>query len=168
MDLETFVDDLRQQLLNAAEAGGSDSRVLAQRLLAPLDAAARLVLLDAISAATDEITRELAPGSVEVRLRGRNPSFAVTLPPDETSFDTKGEVPLPSPGGDDDGGTSRINLRLPDALKGRAEEAANREGLSVNTWLVRVVAAALGADRSESSARRQGARGSQRYTGWVR
>ena len=38
------------------------------------------MLLDALSSAADEITRELAPGSVEVRLRGREPQFAVTPP----------------------------------------------------------------------------------------
>jgi len=37
-------------------------------------------LLDGLSAAADEITRELAPGSVEVRLRGRDPNFVVTTP----------------------------------------------------------------------------------------
>jgi len=168
VDLETYVDDLRQQLMVAAEAGGEDSRLLAERLLAPLDAATRLVLLEAISAAADEITRDLAPGSVEVRLRGRNPSFVVTPPPDEEAFDTTSELPLPARVDTDDGGTSRINLRLPDALKARAEEAASREGLSVNTWLVRAVAAALGADDRDSPARRQGPRGSQHYTGWVR
>jgi hypothetical protein len=168
VDLETYVDDLRQQLLIVAEAGGEDSRVLAERLLAPLDAATRLVLLEAISAAADEITRDLAPGSVEVRLRGRNPSFVVAPPPDEEAFDATGEVPLPARVETDEGGTSRINLRLPDSLKARAEEAASREGLSVNTWLVRAVAAVLGADGRDSPARGQGPRGSRHYTGWVR
>ncbi|WP_432167068.1 hypothetical protein [Streptomyces sp. bgisy031] len=34
-----------------------------------------------LSAAMDEITRELAPGSVDVRLRGLDPDFVVTPPP---------------------------------------------------------------------------------------
>ena len=38
-------------------------------------------LQDALAAATEEITTELAPGSVELRLRGRDPEFVVTLPP---------------------------------------------------------------------------------------
>lgn len=168
MDLEPYVDDLRHQLQVAAEAGGEDSRVLAGRLLAPLDAAARLVLLDAISAAADEITRDFAPGSVEVRLRGRNPSFVVTPPPDVEAFAGTGELPLAAPVETDDGGTSRINLRLPHALKARAEESAGREGLSVNAWLVRAVAAALGAEDRDGPGRRPGPRGGQQYTGWVR
>ena len=41
-------------------------------------------------------------------------------------------------------GTSRLNLRLPDALKVRVEQAARTEGLSLNAWLLRAAAAALG------------------------
>ena len=63
---------------------------------------------------------------------------------------------------------SRINLRLPDQLKARVEQAAAGEGLSVNTWLVRAAAAAL--DRSDPSRRRRrrGPTGTQHYTGWAR
>lgn len=163
MNLDSYVDNLRQQLLLAADGGGEDARALAERLLPPLDSATRLVLLEAISAAADEITIDLAPGSVEVRLRGLNPSFVVTPPPAEEAFDRA--VPTPTQGRVDaeDGGTSRINLRLPDALKVRTEEAAGREGLSLNAWLVRAATAAL-----ESEERRPRPRGSQHYTGWVR
>ena len=66
----------------------------------------------------------------------------------------------------DEGGTSRTTLRLPDHVKVRIEEAAAREGLSVNAWLVRTVAAAL-----EPKTRRPAQRaplGGERYTGWVR
>jgi hypothetical protein len=168
MNLESYVDDLRRELLVAAEAGGEDARALAERLLAPLDSAARLVLLEALSAAADEITRDLAPGTVEVRLRGRNPSFVVTPAPDEETFDDKPDVSAPARIDADEGGTSRINLRLPDALKLRAEEAAGREGLSVNAWLVRAVAAVLEPDDRDGHARRHSPRGRQHYTGWVR
>ena len=167
MNLESYVDELRRELLMAAEAGGEDARALAERLLGPLDSATRLVLLEAISAAADEITRDLAPGSVEVRLRGRNPSFVVT-PASEDAFDTTSELPVPVRTDADERGTSRINLRLPDALKLRAEEAAAREGLSVNAWLVRAVAAVLEPDYRDGHARQRGPRGRQHYTGWVR
>jgi hypothetical protein len=48
----------------AAEAGGKDARALAERLTGPLESAVRLALLDALSAAADEITRDLAPRPV--------------------------------------------------------------------------------------------------------
>ena len=167
MELDRYVENLRQELLVAAEAGGQDARALAERLLAPLDSATRLMLLEALAAASEEITRDLAPGSVEVRLRGRNPGFVVTLPLTEEAFedapDPRSRVSAIRIEGDE-GGTSRINLRLPDSIKLRAEEAAEKEGLSLNAWLVRAVAAALESDDS----RRTSARGRQSYTGWVR
>ena len=66
-----YVENLRRELAVAADAGGEEARALAERLTAPLESAVRLMLLDALSAAADEITRELAPGSVELRLRAR-------------------------------------------------------------------------------------------------
>ena len=38
---------------------------------------------------------------------------------------------------------ARVNLRMPDQLKARAEQAAANERLSLNAWLVKAVAAAL-------------------------
>ncbi len=171
MDLGPYVESLRHELLVAAEAGGEEARALAERLVAPLDSATRLMLLEALAAAADEITRDLAPGSVEVRLRGRNPSFVVTPPPTEEEFDKATDPRSPAPAirtDGDEGGTSRINLRLPDSLKLRAEEAAEKEGLSVNAWLVRAVAAALEPDDRAGHFRRSSTRGRQSYTGWVR
>ncbi|MEO3803069.1 hypothetical protein [Nonomuraea sp. B1E8] len=176
MDLAPYVDHLRRELAIAAGAGGEEARALAERLAATLESAARLALLDALSAAADEITQDLAPGSVDVRLRGRDPAFVVTPPPDARSFAEEGETgqtgrppaPLPPPDADD-GGTSRISLRVPEHLKPRIEEAANRDGLSVNAWLVRAVSAALDpGDADRRSGRRPAQRSGNRYSGWVR
>ena len=88
MELEPYIEEIHRQLTLAAEASGEEARALADRLAAPLDAAIRLALQDALSAAAEEITVELAPGSVELRLRGRTPEFVVTPPPaDPTSDD---------------------------------------------------------------------------------
>ena len=80
MDLGSYVEAVERQLLDTAEAGGDDARALAQRLVGPLDAAMRLALQDVLAAAAEEITTELAPGSVELRLRGRNLDLVVTPP----------------------------------------------------------------------------------------
>ena len=80
MDLDRYVADLRTQLAAAADAGDPASRALAERLSVALEAAARLVLLEVLSDAAVEITREIAPGSVDVRLRGRDPVLVVTRP----------------------------------------------------------------------------------------
>ena len=167
MQMSEYVTALQTQLAVAAAPGGEEARALADRLTAPLDAAVRLVLLDAMSAAADEITRELAPGTVEVRLRGGEPEFVVTLPPDDHAFQDVGGTSEPPPvaPADDDGGTSRLNLRLPDALKQRIDEAAASEGLSLNAWLVRAATSALGKD---TRSQRRNSSGGDHFSGWVR
>ena len=167
MNLELYVENLNRQLAVAAEAGGDEARALAERLVAPLEAAIRLTLQDALAAAVEEITTELAPGSVELRLRGRDPEFVVTPPPADPSAEDPDDRSPAFPEGDE-GTMSRINLRMPDRLKARIEQAAASEGLSVNAWLVRAAAAAL--ERTGPSRRRErrASQGAQRYTGWAR
>jgi hypothetical protein len=165
MELTHYVDDVRRQLAIAAEAGGEDARVLAERLTAALEPAIRLMLLEALSAAADEITRELAPGSVELRLRSGEPEFAVTQVPADDLVERSYDAPPPARPEADEGATARINLRLPEQLKTAVEQAASSERLSVNTWLVRVAAAALALEGGR--ARQRGGRVGQAYTGWV-
>ena len=160
--LVPYVEKLRRDLAVAAEAGGDDARALAERLTAPLESSTRLMLLEALSAAADEITRELAPGSVEVRLRAGDPEFVVagaTVAPEEPA-----DAPPPPPELDE-AATARINLRLPEPLKADVEQAAARERLSVNAWLIRAVAAAVATD---DRPRQRGGRVGQSYKGWVR
>jgi hypothetical protein len=182
MELERYVNSLRQQLAIAAEAGGEEARALAERLTAPLDAAVRLTLLDALSAAASEITRELAPGSVDLRLRGGEPEFVVSAPsaeigrvvergiegaPSADEARAVGGASSVAAGIAAEGGQSRINLRLPDQLKLRVEQAADRDGLSINSWLVRAAAAAV--ERAEGArSEPDGPRGGGRFTGWGR
>lgn len=184
MDLTPYVDQLRRDLATAAEAGGDDARDLAERLTAPLESATRLALLDALTAAAGEITRDLAPGSVDVRLRGRDADFVVTPPP----VDRPGEDPdtpslrtalaravevtmgvRPPAPEVEEGGTSRVTLRLPEHLKPMIEEAAGRAGVSVNAWLVRAVAGALDLEQGHRSAGPDtGSQLGRHFTGWVR
>jgi hypothetical protein len=187
MNLTPYVETLRRDLAAAARAGGDEAQALAERLVAPLESSVRLVLLDALSAAADEITLEVVPGSVEVRLRSGSPEFVVALPPPESPTVDDQVVggtavgpempPAPSAaaGEGEEGATARITLRLPESLKPRIDEAASRSGLSANAWLVRVVSAALDpANRagrsagpsSTSSAESRTTHG-RRFTGWV-
>ena len=166
MDLTQYVENLRRELAVAADAGGEDARALAERLTAPLESAIRLMLLDALSAAADEVTRELAPGGVELRLRSGEPEFVVTPAPRDEAIEPAPDDPAPAPPEGDEGATARINLRLPEQLKAGIEQAAGRERLSVNSWLVRAAAAALAPD--ERRPRQRGGRVGQGYTGWVR
>jgi hypothetical protein len=172
MDLTPYVDTLRRELAVAAEAGGDEARELAERLTAPLESATRLTMLNVLSAAMDEITRELAPGSVDVRLRGIDPDFVVTLPPTDDGALAAPAAPVdyqkaPAPADGDEGGTARVNLRLPAHLKARAEDAAAREGLSVNAWLVRTVSAAVEGGTGSLAPEKTRTVG-RSFTGWAR
>jgi hypothetical protein len=177
MNLDQYVERIRHQLEVAAESGGEDSREAAERLVPPLDAAIRLALQDALVAAVEQITVEIAPGSVELRLAGRDLDFVVTLPPADPSLEERtGEDPAPSrwsaaavrPAEGDEAARSRINLRMTEHLKAEVERRSDEEGLSVNSWLVRAVIAAL--DRSDRARRLEprSPQGGQRYTGWSR
>ena len=180
MDLMPYVERLRRELAVAADAGGDEARELAERLVAPLESAVRLTLLEALSAAAAEITSDLAPGSVHLRLNGLDPDFVVTPPPAETPMpDERPPSPAPIPTddaplpADDSGGTTRINLRLPDDVKARVERAAGQERISVNAWLVRAAVAALqarpgGAATYGTAAGHHGMSGGRSYTGWAR
>jgi hypothetical protein len=177
MNLRPHIESIHQQLAATAVAGGDEARAAVERLMAPLDATIRLTLLDVLTAAAEEITCDLAPGSVEVRLRGRDPEFVVTPPPADPSDDDQtlgdnerlGRRPVtgvapPAEGEGDEAAMSRINLRLPEHLKGRVEHAAADEGLSVNAWLVRAAAVVL----ERANPERRTAQGAQRYKGWAR
>jgi HicB family len=169
MDLSSYVDTLRHELAVAARSAGPDAETLAERLTAPLESATRLVLQEAVSDAAQEISRDLAPGSVDVRLRGRELGFVVDRGPREgaagATTDRAGWPPTPtaplSPGDgpqdaaaakEGDAGTARITVRLPESLKAQIEAAAEREGVSVNAYLVRTLGAALQPGTSSSSA----------------
>ncbi|WP_406289360.1 hypothetical protein [Embleya sp. NBC_00896] len=169
MELREYVEALRDELVTASAAGDAETRAIAERLVAPLESAVRLTLLKVLSAAADEITRDLAPGSVDLRLRGMEPSFVVTPPsgdggPTEDATDEPGDAASDwlagAPGGARSGATARINFRPPQEMKEEIEKAASRQGISVNTWMVRASAAALANSRRAH-------RGKQQFNGWV-
>lgn len=81
MELTPFVDAMRRDLSAATALADEPTRNIVDRLGTTLDTTARLAMYDALSQACAEISRELSPGAVEVRLAGRDPQFVVTTPP---------------------------------------------------------------------------------------
>lgn len=162
MDIERHVDRLRSQLAAVADTGSDEARALAERMSTALDPAVRLALLEVLAEAAAEISRDLAPGSVDVRLRGRDPELVVTRATEAAPAPAVVAAPAAA-AADDDAATFRTTLRLPERLKSRVEQAAVAEGVSVNTWLVRAVTTAL-----ESDGPRAAPTSGDRFTGWVR
>ncbi len=81
------------------------------------------------------MSERLPNGHVEVRLAGTEPTLVYVEEEEDAAA-------APTP---DEGLSARITLRLPEPLKARIEEAAAREGISVNTWLVRALSRSLSA-----------------------
>jgi len=171
MDLSPHVDLMRTQLAAVGGVGGTETAALVDRLAESLDHAARLAIQGAVVAAAEEITGEITPGSVEVRLHGRDLDFVVDLPepPTDDAIVMSGWLPSASapvaadtPG---DNGTARISFRPPEQLKARIEDAAEHAGLSVNAFLVTTLTAALAAPSVLPAPGRGGDRGKS-ATGW--
>ena len=135
--MEIHVDAIRRDLVATASALGDESLADAfRRLVEAAEPALRLRLIDVLSEAAVSLNGQLVSGHVEVRLAGRDPELVYVGEPDVPE-----EPPAP---GDDL--SARITLRLPESVKGKAEDAAAAAGQSLNTWLVNVVRAATRED----------------------
>jgi hypothetical protein len=157
MDTTALIDALRQDLVRAAEVGGDDAKAAAERLLLALEPALRLTLMDALSQGAAELSEALPGVAIEVRLKGREPAFVVVSAPA-----APGSEP---PEAEDGEGVARITLRIPEALKGRAEALAARRGQSLNTWLVAAARAAADGGASSHS-QGYGRHGRHHLQGW--
>ena len=158
MDLTEYVEALRHSLTTAAAAAGDQARETARLLSDTMEPAVRLTVTDALAAMAAEVTEALDGALVDIRLRGRDPEVVV-VPAEPVPHEDAHDDAVA-----DDGSTVRISLRLPEALKSRAEVAAASSGMSLNTWLVRTVGAALRDQPPPSSS----GRGPRRYTGFAR
>lgn len=128
MQMAQFLESLQHDLDAIAAVGDDAVAQAAGRLNQALRASAGMRLLDALSEAAVEVSAQLPAGHVEVRMSGQDPNL-VYVEEDRAE---------PAPAADD-ASSARITLRLPDALKASVEAAAAREGVSVNTWIVRTL-----------------------------
>jgi hypothetical protein len=149
VQLQRFIDALKADLTAVAELGDETTADAAGRLVVTLQASVGLRLLDALSEAALELNERLPSGHVEVRLTGQDPELVYVS-----------DEPEAPAGPADEAYTARITLRLPEALKASVELAASREGVSVNTWIVRAL--------SRTSTAAPAAQSGNRLTGYAR
>jgi HicB family len=150
MQTTQYVDALLADLEAMANLGDEAVADAARRLSQTLRSSANLRLLDLLGEAALEVSGQLPSGHVEVRLVGQEPSLVYV--------DEEPEAPAPPAGADD--ASARITLRLSEALKTSVEAAAAREGVSVNTWIIRALGRAASAP---TTVRRSG----RRMTGYA-
>jgi HicB family len=149
MNISIVIDSLKEDLSDVAELGDERSAGVARRLSDMLGSTLRLRILDILSQAALELSGKLPSGHVEVRLAGQDPEFVYVE--DERSDE----------GGAGEELTARITLRIPERLKSSVEQAAAREGISANTWLIRTIARSV-----ERGAGGPFQRGGRRMTGY--
>jgi hypothetical protein len=140
MDIGRYVAQLRDDLAAAAAPGDEQTQRTAALLGAAVEPAARLALIDALTEFAAEVSTALGDRTVEVRLDGRDVRAAVG--PD-TVGDATAPPPPPRGPGMDTGDISRITLRLVEQIKGQAEQAAQQQGVSLNSWVAQAVQGAL-------------------------
>ena len=132
MKLSPHVDALQQDLAAAAALGDEQAAEIGSRLA---DAAARsapLRFLEALGDALLEANEQLPSGHLELRLAGGDPDLVFV--------EEEGAMPTAAA---DEPSAARLTLRLPARLKSELEAAAAAEGVSLNTWLVRALSAAV-------------------------
>jgi hypothetical protein len=133
MQMSQFIEGLQDDLQELAAIGGEDLMRSAQQLAGAIKQSARLRVIDALTQAALELSEQLPNGHVDVRVAGQDPQFVFVAEAEE-------EAPAPPVA---EGDHARITLRLPESLKASIETAANQEGVSVNTWLVRALTRAV-------------------------
>ncbi|MHB8468785.1 MAG: toxin-antitoxin system HicB family antitoxin [Gaiellaceae bacterium] len=149
MQIDGYVQALREDLARIAAVGDQHTAHAAELLAIALESSLGRRLLEALGEAALELSGQLESGRVEVRFAGGDPELVLVR--DEE----------PAAEGADEAFTARVTLRLPESLKTRLEGAANRDGVSLNTWLVQAL--------SRSAEPRNPAGGSRRrLTGYGR
>jgi predicted DNA binding CopG/RHH family protein len=135
MQMAPHIEALQSDLAEIAALGDEATGQAAQRLAAALRSSVGIRILDALTEAALELSSMIPAGHVEVRLAGQDPTLVFVA-------EQEAETAVA-----EDDQSARITLRLPESLKARLDAAAAREGVSVNTWLVRALSRAVSSAR---------------------
>jgi hypothetical protein len=128
MQIDGYVQALREDLARVAALGDESTARAAELLAVALESALGRRLLEALGEAALELNGQLEDGRVEVRFAGGDPELVLVRDEPEAAVEAAEEA-----------FTARITLRLPESLKARLDAAAVQHGVSVNTWLVQAL-----------------------------
>lgn len=129
MQIDGYVQALRDDLARIAAVGDASTARAAELLSVALESAVGRRLLEALSEAALELNSQLEEGRVEIRFAGTDPELVYVRDEEAATPADQAEEAF----------TARITLRLPESLKTRLDAAASLHGVSVNTWLVQVL-----------------------------
>jgi hypothetical protein len=147
MKMSLAIEGLRSDVAAVGELGDDAVAEVADRIAAILSRSASSRILDLLSEAAAELSAELPEGRVEIRLVGDDVEFVYV--------DERAAAPVPEAEL-----SARVTLRLSDQLKARVEESAGRDGLSVNSWILRTL------ERGTSTPKVRSGRGGSRLRGY--
>ena len=148
MQIDGYVQALREDLAHVAALGDENTARAAELLAVALEASVARRLQEALGEAALEVSSQLDNGRVEVRIAGGDPELVVVRDPEAEPVQAAGEEANVL--------DARITLRLPEALKKRVEDAASRDGVSVNTWIVQALVRNANTARRSSGKRLSG------------
>ena len=144
MQIDGHLQAIREDLARIAAVGDESTARAAELLSLALESSLSRRLIEALGEAALELSSQLDDGRVEVRFAGADPEFVYVREESE-------ELAVASP---EETLSARITLRVPDALKQRVEDAASRDGVSVNTWIVQALTRMSQGTTRRSSGRR--------------
>ena len=137
MQLSDTVDNLQDDLRNLAGLGDDAVSQAASRLASAMAGPVTMRLLELLGQAALELGEQLPAGRVELRISGRDAELVYT---------EHAVAPEVSELGEDQ--TARISLRLAEQLKAQIEQAAARESVSTNAFIVRALSRAVATGKS--------------------
>jgi HicB family len=124
MKLSTFTDQFFLDLQALGKLGGPDLDSAVSRLIPTLEPVLRTRLMEVMATLANEVKDQLPSGRLEARINGEEVEL-VYLQNESVSREIPSEL------------NARITLRLPEDLKSRIEKAATKEGISLNSWLLK-------------------------------
>jgi hypothetical protein len=125
MRMSKFIDLLSSDLKALGQLGGSELESAVSRLIPTLEPVLRTRLLEVLTEIAGELKTQLPGAHVEARLAGDDVELVYLQDEPGLTRETPSEL------------NARITLRLPEDLKSRIETAANKEGISLNSWLLK-------------------------------
>jgi hypothetical protein len=142
MKMSLVVDGLRSDVIAVGELGDETVAEVAARIADVLGRSVPGRILEVLSDAAAELTATLPEGRVDIRLSGDDV---------ELTYVEVEPGPSAAPAGEGDEQSARISLRLGEALKSRLEQAAEANGISVNTFIVRTLERGTSTNRSRGA-----------------
>lgn len=124
MKMSKFIELLSADITALGKLGGSELESAVSRLIPTLAPVLRTRFLEALAEVADESKEQFPGAHLEARTAGDEIGLVYI---EDGSVIRENPMDL----------NARITLRLPEDLKSRIENAATKEGISLNSWLLK-------------------------------